>query len=256
MENQAKLANQYANVSTWQYHRGKRLIELANPQKGETVLDLGCGTGQLTYELAHRVMPSGKVIAIDPDGERLKVAKANLPTHLTNITFIESKAEQLSRIEDESINLIYSNYVIHWIPDKTLMLAEMARYLDLKGRCVIDMVGELMPFLREVSLLAGKSGKKLVDKFYCHTREEWQTLFTQYGFQVKYAALPKLDFTFENLNHFFDWWEGTSHGLFLKNNLSEVTIDKLQQRFPDRVYFTGHAYQAIAKKSVIDELNG
>lgn len=65
MNSQAKLATQYSKVSTWQYHRGRLLIELANPKNGEIVLELGCGTGQLTYEIANRVMPSGKVIAID-----------------------------------------------------------------------------------------------------------------------------------------------------------------------------------------------
>jgi hypothetical protein len=110
------------------------------------------------------------------------------------------------------------------------------------------MVGELMPFLREVSLLAGTLGKQLVNKFYCHTMETWQIMFAQQGFQLKYAAWPQLDFTFENLNHFFDWWEGTSKGLFLRENLSELTIEKLQQRFPERVDFTGNGYQAIVEK--------
>ncbi len=211
-------------------------------------MDIGCGTGQLTYEIANLVMPSGKVIAIDPDDDRLKLAKAHLPNNITNITFIRARAEQLSAIKDQSINLIYSNYVIHWIPDKTLMLLEMARCLARNGRCVIEMVGQLMPFLREVSLLAGRSGKQLVDKFYCHRMEEWQIMFAQHGFQVKYAAWPQLNFTFENLNQFFEWWEGTSKGLFLRENLSEVTIEELKQRFPRQVQFTGNGYQAIVEK--------
>ena len=195
-----------------EYYRGQLLIELANPQNGETVLDLGCGTGQLTYDLVVRVMPSGKVIAIDPDKERLRIARANLPVDLKNSTFIEAKAEQLNEIADESIDLIYSNYVIHWIRDKHLLLAEMNRCLKGGGRCVMEMVGELMPFLREVSLLTGVSGQALVNKFYCPTEEEWKLLFAQYGFQLKHFAWPELEFNFENLTHFFEWWEGTSHG--------------------------------------------
>lgn len=248
MKSQDKSAKQYARESIWQYHRGQLLIELANPQNGETILDLGCGTGPLVYDLADRVMPYGKVIAIDPDGERLRIAKANLPAHLKNITFMETKAEQLSDIEDESIDLIYSNYVIHWIPDKRLLLEKMNRCLRGGGRFVIEMVGELMPFLSEVSLLTGISGRKLVDKFYCHTEEEWKCLFAQHEFQLKHVAWPELEFNFENLTHFFDWWEGTSHGWFSRNNLSKSQIEQLKQRFPDRVYFTGNAYQAIAEK--------
>ena len=46
-------------------------------EKGATVLDLGCGTGYLTKVLSERVGPEGKVVAVDPDGERLKIAREN-----------------------------------------------------------------------------------------------------------------------------------------------------------------------------------
>lgn len=63
------------------------LLDLAKPQNGETVLDLGCGTGQLTSELAYSVGPTGKVIAIDPDVERLKVAQASIPPEIKTSMF-------------------------------------------------------------------------------------------------------------------------------------------------------------------------
>ena len=43
-------------------------------KKGATVLDLGCGTGYLTKVLSEQVGPEGKVVAVDSDGERLKIA--------------------------------------------------------------------------------------------------------------------------------------------------------------------------------------
>ena len=46
--------------------------------EGSIVLDLGCGTGYLSSVLAERVGPSGHVIAVDPDRERIRVAKANV----------------------------------------------------------------------------------------------------------------------------------------------------------------------------------
>ena len=165
MKDETAYGNQYA--STWQYLRGSRLLEMAAPSPGETVLDLGCGTGKLTFELARRVAPAGKVIAIDPDRERLDIAQAARPPKVDNITFIETRAEQLETADNRSIDLLYSNYVIHWIPDKAPMLDEMARCLQPKGRCVMELVGELMPFLREVSLLAGAPGQTLIDRFFC-----------------------------------------------------------------------------------------
>ena len=41
------------------------------PQAGDTILDLGCGTGELSAYLAELVGPEGKVVAVDPDKERI-----------------------------------------------------------------------------------------------------------------------------------------------------------------------------------------
>ena len=52
-----------------------RMIDMLTLEKGITVLDLGCGTGYLTKVLLDKVGPEGKVVAVDPDGERLKIAR-------------------------------------------------------------------------------------------------------------------------------------------------------------------------------------
>ncbi len=185
MNKEVDYAERYAEKSDWQYLRGKLLLELAKPQEGETVLDLGCGTGQLTFELANRVAPTGKVIAIDPDIERLKVAKTSKGSDINNVTFFEAKAEKLSEIDNQSIDLIYSNYVIHWIPDKNSMMKEAIRCLRPNGRFVIELVGELMPFLKYVTSLIGETGQKLIDKFYCFTQDEWIEFFNQNGLYLQ-----------------------------------------------------------------------
>ena len=45
------------------------------PQAGDTILDLGCGTGELSAYLAELVGPEGKVVAVDPDKERILLAQ-------------------------------------------------------------------------------------------------------------------------------------------------------------------------------------
>ena len=59
------LALKYSQESSWQFKRGMELLEQSGIKKGDTVLDIGCGTGELTLEIAKRVGPTGKVIAID-----------------------------------------------------------------------------------------------------------------------------------------------------------------------------------------------
>ena len=71
-------AASYHKGSKTQQGIGMRMIDVLNVEKGATVLDLGCGTGYLTKVLSEQVRPEGKVVAVDPDGERLKIAREPL----------------------------------------------------------------------------------------------------------------------------------------------------------------------------------
>ena len=64
------------------------MIERLDIQKGSTILDLGCGIGVLTKVLAEKVGAEGKVVAVDPDGERLQVAKEKYST--SNIEYVQA----------------------------------------------------------------------------------------------------------------------------------------------------------------------
>ena len=53
------------------------MIKKLQLSEGMSVLDLGCGTRNLTKILSERVGPEGRIIAVDPDKERLEIAKSN-----------------------------------------------------------------------------------------------------------------------------------------------------------------------------------
>ena len=248
MKKQAEYAKQYADTSDWQYLRGSLLLNQTTFKKGETVLDLGCGTGQLTFEIAKKVGQTGKVFAIDPDNERLKIAQTTIPQELKNIIFLKTKAEQLNEIADESIDVIYSNYVIHWIPDKIPMFQEAIRCLRPNGSFVMEFVGELMPFLHYVTSMLGERGQAIINKFFCFSQNEWVKLFKENSFIVENADWPDLYFEYNDLNDFFDWWEGTTHGGFQRDKLSVDSMLDLQNQFPGKVSFDGNAFQAVVRK--------
>ena len=68
-------AEAYEENSSEQVRLGMDLIQKINPKKGDKVLDMGCGTGKLSEVFADLVGPEGQVVAIDPDTERLKIAR-------------------------------------------------------------------------------------------------------------------------------------------------------------------------------------
>ena len=76
----------YENESTLQRDAGITMIDKLNIQKSSTILDLGCGTGSLAKVLSGRVGPEGNVVAVDPDGERLKIAREKYSA--SNIEYI------------------------------------------------------------------------------------------------------------------------------------------------------------------------
>lgn len=108
--------------------------------KGKTVLDLGCGTGRDCYIISQLVGESGKVIGVDMTNEQLSVARKHIGYHMDkfgydkpNVEFIKSFIEDLSAIEDNSVDIVVSNCVINLSPEKEKVFAEINRVLTNGG---------------------------------------------------------------------------------------------------------------------------
>ena len=102
---------EYGRYNQAQKAEGLDLINLLALKPGEKVLDLGCGIGDLTKILAQRVAP-GQVVAIDPDEKRIEIA--NKEQAADNIKYLIGGSDNMP---GENYDIIYSNYVIHWIPN-------------------------------------------------------------------------------------------------------------------------------------------
>ena len=63
------------------------------PKPGDAILDLGCGTGELSAYLAELVGSKGYVIVVDPDLSRLQLAK-EAHRHVKNLSFIEGNSDK------------------------------------------------------------------------------------------------------------------------------------------------------------------
>jgi len=111
-----------------------RLIEQANIQAAQHVMDLGCGTGTLAV-MVKRAQPGAEVFGLDADPQMLKVAIAKAAQQKINIKFDQGMATRLP-YPDASFDRVLSSLVIHHLktPDKDKAAHEIYRILKPGGQ--------------------------------------------------------------------------------------------------------------------------
>ncbi len=146
----------------------------AHPSPGEHVLDIGCSTGALTSRLAQRVQPGGAVIGVDPTHAHLELARATIPPHLDCLSYVEGHVGDLSWIHQGSIDLAFSNYAFHWIPDKAAAFREIWRCLRPGGRCAIEAGRALPSFFAVAHALCVTLDKQVMAKLAFLNERQWR----------------------------------------------------------------------------------
>lgn len=137
------------------------------------VLDLACGTGDLTFAIAERFSGSS-VVGLDLTPAMLDKASVKLGLRsLSNVSFVEGNALDLSPI-DGSFDLISCAFGIRNMPDKRKALHEAAAKLVPEGKMLV------MEFFRPSSVLFGAFTrlwlKLMVAIFAWRTRKTWNVL--------------------------------------------------------------------------------
>ncbi|WP_366923467.1 arsenite methyltransferase [Metallumcola ferriviriculae] len=111
---------------------------LAQLNPGETVLDLGSGSGIDVFLSAKRVGPTGKAYGLDMTDEMLNAAKENQrKLNIDNVEFLKGYIEEIP-LPDRSVDIIISNCVINLSTDKKKVLGEAFRVLKEGGRFAIS----------------------------------------------------------------------------------------------------------------------
>ena len=133
-------AAEYAANSVVQHAWARELIAQLNLRGDEHVLDVGCGDGKVTAEIA-RAVSRGRVTGVDASPEMIAFAQNTFPpAQHTNLSFQVTDARHLAAAP--AVDLIFSNAALHWVDDHQAFLRGAAARLKTGGRLVVSCGGK------------------------------------------------------------------------------------------------------------------
>ena len=133
-------AKDYAKHSTAQQQWATELIPKLRLIGNEALLDIGCGDGKITAQIARR-LSNGNVVGIDNSEEMIKLARTKFSqTICPNLSFEVMDARKLTF--HERFDRVFSNATLHWIIDHRPVLAGVGQSLKPGGRMLFQMGGK------------------------------------------------------------------------------------------------------------------
>ncbi|XP_022806427.1 uncharacterized protein LOC111343502 [Stylophora pistillata] len=231
--------------ATVQLEAGKNFIHTdVLPKPEDTILDLGCGTGELSAYLAELVGPRGYIIGVDPNFSRLQLAKET-HRHVENLSFIEGNSNQFEGMGSEKFDIIFSNFVLHWIPEKSEAFRNMLNSLKPGGKVAIQYVDALPPLLvSSLEILNPETHEQLKNKLHLVKRDDVDLICTTAGFTVvrSYYARKTVN-VYPSVESLLQWLVSTSQGVFDLQLVTQERIKLLLQKFGNPPFdFTANAF--------------
>ena len=129
-------AGKYRQSASHQTEWGAKLIAELNLRGDERILDLGCGDGVVTAQLAELV-PSGEVVGIDSSQNMIAAAQSLASTRLS---FRRLDINDLDY--DAEFDLIFSNAALHWVKDHSRLLNNVRRAMRTNGACRFNFAAD------------------------------------------------------------------------------------------------------------------
>jgi trans-aconitate methyltransferase len=167
----------------WEY--GSGVLELLQAKPDERILDLGCGTGHLTNQIADS---GSTVIGIDHSAEMIAAARQSYPS----IEFHQMDGSKFSF--DEPFDAVFSNATLHWIHPPEAAADCIRRALKPGGRLVAEFgghrnVGQVVNALTTELALHGYPEAMSRNPWYFPSIAEYTALLERLGMEPVFARL-------------------------------------------------------------------
>src|SRR5437667_8425741 len=176
-------ASLYDQKHAFVFEYGKSLLSLLDPQPGESILDLGCGTGHLTKAIAES---GAHVVGLDSSPSMIEVARAAYP----ELEFILADATNFSL--PATFDAVFSNATLHWVIEAEKAIRCIATSLKTGGRLVAEFGGK--GNIAHIITAIQQSMEELLHievgaDWYFPSIGEYATLLEKHGLAVSSALL-------------------------------------------------------------------
>jgi trans-aconitate methyltransferase len=131
-------ASDYSRQSSLQQAMANEQLALLALDGHQSILDVGCGDGKITAEIAARA-PAATVLGVDPSRDMIAFASTHFgpPAH-GNLRFEVADARRLPY--EEQFDLVVSFNALHWVPDQAAALRSIRKALQPQGRAILRFV--------------------------------------------------------------------------------------------------------------------
>jgi trans-aconitate methyltransferase len=177
-------AGLYDDKHSFVWKMAAGLVELLEPKPGERVLDVGCGTGHLTAQIA----ASGAFLyGIDQSAEMIRQARKKFP----ELRFEVMDAREISL--EESFDAVISNATLHWIKEPERVIRGIVKVLKPGGRFVAEFGGKgnvaRLLAAAESAWKRLRPGTPFDTPWFYPGVAEYAGLLERHGLEVTYALL-------------------------------------------------------------------
>lgn len=234
-------ATLYNDKHAFVYQYGSNLIDLLEPKKDERILDVGCGSGQLTHQIAQY---GARACGIDNSEQMIQDASERYP----GIDFYVKSASDFSF--SQPFDAIFSNAALHWVLEKEQAVRCMYNALKPSGRLVLEMGGKgnvatIIDCLRDTLRKRGFTNNAECQVWYFPSPGEYISILEKYDFTVELMQYYSRPTELADSDHGIeDWLEMFGRSFF--EGLDKETISSIskevQQKIKAKIFLNNKWY--------------
>jgi len=207
-------AADYAANSVVQQSWARELIAKLHLRGDEHVLDVGCGDGKVTAEIA-RALPRGSITGVDASPQMIEFARKTFPAEtFPNLRFrvIDARKIKFGR----QFDFFFSNAALHWVDDHQAILRGAASVLKPGGRLVVSCGGKgnahdvFLALRPEMRLKRWREFfRRMPMPYFLNSSGDYEKWLPKFGFKINDLKLAPKDATYDGAEGFATWLRTT-----------------------------------------------